>query len=311
MKSKAFFLVSLALLVGSVVFAECPSVLIILNGSSWSELATTLLTQCLTEGGAQVTFAERAREVSQQYVVQFYEVLENTRSGKMRFHNELKASNLSETQLRQSYRGILESAERLRADRGEIAYGSKYMGSQQYSEFQRQTGYLVVDYGEEVEYSDWYDKLVTQQEQRAFWQTVYSWNADIIIFASLDIINLGQYGGIYTCRGVMSLRAVDVRLERPVVLKSFAVVANGVELSPEAAAQRIVDSLVKRCAKELDGVIPCYKYFDPPTPDIPLGAIGVAVVDVKAPGYQQEVGDSIRRMVEAAMLKHTEFAIYT
>ncbi|MEN3010614.1 MAG: hypothetical protein ABDI20_06545 [Candidatus Bipolaricaulaceae bacterium] len=285
--------------------------LIILHGSVLADYAHSLLSQRLREGGAFLVYAEKAQEVVEQYVVQFYEVLTNTRSGKMTFNQNFRASGFSEKQLAQAYSGTIASAERLEEKTGVTTYSGKALSSREYAEFQRQTGYLQVDYGEEVEFKDWYNQLITSREQRAFWDIVKTWNANLIVFGTVEIIPIGFYGGIHSSRAVISVRVVDTRKEPPCVLRSFAVVANAVDLSPEAAAQRAVAKIVEQVAEELSTVIPCYTYRKPVDLAAPLGAIGFAVLGVQASWSAKEFAEPVRRILEAGVAQYSEIAVFT
>lgn len=291
----------------------CPSVLILFSGSGMIQYAQDLLGELLSEGGAHLVYAEEAQKVIEQFVVQFHEVITNTRSGKMRFSYSLQGSGFSEKQLAQSYAEIVTTAEKLVAGRAKAEYSSATLSSRDYAEFQRQTGYVDIDYGEETEYQDWYNQLMTNQEQRMFWDTIRKWNADIIVFGVLDVIPIGAYGGIHSCRAVVSIRVIDTRSrgEVPRVLKSFAVVTNGVDLSWEAAGQRVTRAAIERVASALSNVIPCYVYRPPLHFEAPMGAVGFAVLDVQADWAYHEIAESVRTFIEAALAKHKEIALCT
>lgn len=291
--------------------ADCPSTLVLLRGTQLVDFAYALLNQRLSEGGANVVYAEKAQEVIEQFVVQFHEVITNTRSGKMRFSYQLQGSGFSERQVAESYKGVVAATEKLDVSRSRVAYSTSALTAREYSEFHRQTGYIHVDYGEEVEYQNWYNQLATEREQRMFWDTLKKWNAHIIVFATLDVMPIGFYGGIHAYRAAASVRAIDTRSEPPRVLKSFAVVANGVDLSPEGAAQRVVQAVMEKVASGLAGAIPCYTYRPPPAAQFPLGAIGFAVLDFRSDWTTREVAERARVFVETAVSKYPEIALYT
>lgn len=144
-----------------------------------------------------------------------------------------------------------------------------------------------------------------------FWDTLKKWNAHIIVLATLDVLPIGFYGGIHTCRSVVSVRAIDTRSEPPRVLKSFAVVANGLDLSPEGAAQRVTQAAIEKVAASLTGVIPCYTYRSLSAAQPPLGAIGFAVLDFRSDWTTSEIAERARIFVETAVSKYPEIALYT
>lgn len=290
---------------------DCPSALVLFSGSPLKAYGEALLSESLASGGANLVYAERAQEVTQQYVVQFHETLTNTRSGKMSFTSNLRGGSFSQRELATTYAGVLAAAEQYKAGRGTVSHTSATLSAREYSEFQRQTGFLVVDYGEETEYTDWYNALVTDREQRAFWEITRTWNADILLLGTIEVVLLGRYGGLITSRAVVSLRVIDVRGERPGVIRSLAVVTNAIDLSETAASQRALSSAMERVAEELTGTLPCYSYVRPPTLQVPLGAVGLAVVDVRADWLYADTKDRVRRIVEAAVSKYRDFAFYT
>lgn len=290
---------------------SCPSTLVLLYGTQFADFAYTLLNQRLADGGVALVYAETAQEVIEQFVVQFHEVITNTRSGKMHFSYQLQGSGFSERQVAKSYKGIIDATEKFDASRSRVTYSTNTLTAREYSEFQKQTGYIHADYGEETEYQNWYNQLATESEQRMFWDTLKKWNAHIIVFATLDVLPIGSYGGIYSCRAVVSVRVIDARNEPPCVLKSSAVVANGVDLSLDGAAQRVVQAVMERVTSNLAGVIPCYTYQPPLVSQFPLGAIGFAVLDFQSDWATREVADRTRTFVEAAVSKYPEIALYT
>lgn len=290
---------------------QCPSVLVIFTGSSVRTHAEAQLCERLVAGGAKVTYAERAQEVVQQYVVQVHETLTNTRSGRMTFKSEFQGAAFSQRELATSYAGVLSSAEQYKVGRGTASYTAATLSARQYTEFQRQAGFVVVDYGEETEYTDWYNSLVTDREQRAFWQTIKTWNADVIVMGVVEVFPVGRYGGLVGSRAVVSARVIDVRGDRPSVLRSLGVVTNAVDLSETAAGYRALSAAIDRVAEQLSGTVPCYTYVHPPALKVPLGAIGIAVVDVKGEWVYRDTRDQVRRIVEAGASKYPGLALYT
>lgn len=313
--SKAIVCLLFATLFPVHILAEnlgsCPTVLVLFPHDYPADYALSLVSQHLIEGGANLIFAEEAKEVTERFVVQFHQVLTNTRSGKMRFSYKFQGSGFSEKQLAETYTGMIAATERATVGRGVASYSAAAMSAKEYTEFKRQTGYVCIDYGEEVEYQNWYNQLITDEEQRMFWEKITKWNADVIVLGTLNVVPVGSYGGIYSSRAIASIRVIDTRNEPPSVLKSFAVVVNGVDLSEEAANQRVVQVAAEQIVAQLSDVIPCYQYLPPEAIQPPLGAVGFAVLDVQASSENQENADAVARLLEAALSKYPEIALYT
>ena len=290
---------------------QCQSVLVLFTGSPLAEYGQNLLSQRLIEGGAKVVYADRAQEIVEQYVVQFREVLTNTRSGKMKFSYEFRGHGFNEKELASSYSGIVASSEKIDVGRTRATYSATKLSAREYAEFQRQSGFLELEYIEQTEYDNWFNQLITEQEQRSFWETIRKWNADVIILGIVDVIPVGTYGGIYSSRAVVSVRVIDTTFEQPRVLKAFAVVTNGIDLSFSAASQRVVEVAVDRVALLLSEAVSCYQYRSQLGLRAPLGAVGFAVVNVKSPWVAREFVDPVTRILEANLVKYPEIAVFT
>jgi curli biogenesis system outer membrane secretion channel CsgG len=310
-KRLAVVVTSLLVLNGVSQAQQCQSVLVLFTGSPLAEYGQDLLSQRLIEGGARLVYAERAEEIVDQYVVQFREVITNTRSGKMSFSYEFRGHGFNEKELVSSYSGIVASSEKVDVGKARATYSAANLSAREYAEFQRQTGFLELEYAEQAEYENWFNQLMTDREQRSFWETLRKWNADIIILGVIDVIPVGTYGGIYSSRAVVSVRVLNTTFDIPRVLKAFAVVTNGIDLSFSAANQRVVEAAVERVASMLSEVVPCYKYRAQPGLKAPLGTVGFAVVGIKSAWAAKEFADPVMRILEANLVKYPEIAVFT
>ena len=169
-RSKRLAVVVTSLLVLNAVSQaqQCQSVLVLFTGSPLAEYGQDLLSQRLIEGGARLVYAERAEEIVDQYVVQFREVITNTRSGKMSFSYEFRGHGFNEKELVSSYSGIVASSEKVDVGKARATYSGANLSAREYAEFQRQTGFLELEYAEQTEYENWFNQLMTDQEQRSF-----------------------------------------------------------------------------------------------------------------------------------------------
>ena len=127
----------------------------------------------------------------------------------------------------------------------------------------------------------------------------------------IDVIPVGTYGGIYSSRAVVSVRVLNTTFDIPRVLKAFAVVTTGIDLSFSAANQRVVEAAVERVASMLSEVVPCYKYRPQPGLKAPLGTVGFAVVGIKSAWAAKEFADPVMRILEANLVKYPEIAVFT
>jgi len=287
---------------------DCASVLVIIDQPTLGAYGEDLLIARLQEGGANLTHAEEAAEITQKYIVQIHDVLTNTRSGKMTFKSSLREGTYSQKELAATYGSLIANTEQLQANQGQATYTSRELSAREYASFQRQTGLFTFTYEEEAHYSDWFNQFVRDSERQEFWQTVKRYNSDILILGTAKVYPLGDFGGLHASRAVVSLRVLDVREDRPKVLKAFATVANGVDLSQESAGYKAFNAAMEQVAELLQGVIPCYKYQKPVKLYTPLGALGIAVLDLKG---DRQYGSKVAKIAEAKLSKFSEFKVYT